>query len=564
MRRSFAGQWAIGVACLALLSISLGALGVGLLHEAQQRLDRSRIAGAIHATLAEVAHDKTHLRVWAYRALAGAGTPAHPLATAEERTRLLAQMTEGLERIVALDHAARRLARSDVRAPGPDTRAMTVAALRRALDGLAQETGALLGPGPTAAVRAGGFDALDRDLDAAEGAGLAALMEAALVAEAAALADERARADRAVGLARGLALGSAALALPVAVGLALWLTAGLRGPLARLEAGIAAFATNRPGQRLGRFRHREFDRLARQFDAMADEIDRHRAREAGARAALEAEVAHRTAELSQALAALAASDRARTQLLADVGHGLRTPVTVIRGEAQVALRRPQDHQGLQAGLGRIVDVTRQMERLIEDVLVLTHDPAGPVAGPSADQLAVQPEPVSLDAAVAPALGLARRHAQARGVHLTADIPPGLQLLADRARFDQVLGCLLDNAVRYCRAGDTVTLRALCSPEAGVAIEVADTGIGIDPADVPHLATRGWRSAAARAHRPDGLGLGLAIAQRLAAAHGARLRVGPAGGGGTLARLDWPAAPSRPSSPPPAPDTAQGPDPWTSC
>ncbi|MGY6410095.1 MAG: sensor histidine kinase [Alkalilacustris sp.] len=563
MQRSFAGQWAVGVACLALISVTLAALGIALLHEAERRLDRSRTAGAIHATLVEVAHDKTRLRVWAYRTVAGASADTPPNATPEDRMRLLARMEEGLARIAALDRTARLPGRVPPApdagpdagpAPQPgtdpaaDTRTVTLAALHRALDGLAQETAALLRPADPALATAAVFDRLDRSLDAAEGADLAGLMDAALAAEARWLAEERAAADRAVARARGVALGSAAFALPAALGLALWLTAGLRGPLARLEQGVAAFAADTPGHRLGRFRHREFDRLARQLDAMADEIDRHRAREAGARAALEAEVASRTADLSRALDALAASDRARTQLLADVGHGLRTPVTVIRGEAQIALRRPADPTGLADGLTRIVEVTRQMERLIEDVLVLVHGtPAPPV----------HPRPITLHEALDPALTLARPLAEGRGITLTADAPD-IALHADPARLEQVLGCLLDNAVRYSRPGDSVHITARPTPD-GALIELTDTGIGIAPEDLPNLATRGWRSATARAHRPDGLGLGLAIATRLAEAHSARLTLTPAAPPtdpdaadspttGTTARLHWPATPPAAPSP----------------
>lgn len=571
---SLAGQMGLGLACLAALCLALAGLGLLLLQEAQTRLEKGYLASEIHGTLVAVAHDKAQLRVWAYRALLRETDGARLPEIAAERLGLLSDMSHALSRIEALDGQARALQRGHA-PPDPEegTRATMIAALTLALEGLARETAPLLvqaeavqaarmpGAAPQPGAAQGGQEQalarLERDLDTAEGGDLPELMSRALAAEAEALLRERARAETAMARARTASIGAAALAVPGALGLSLWLGIGLRRPLARLQAGLAAYAAGTPGHRLGTFHHREFDRLARQFDSMADEIDRHRAREASAREALEAEVARRTADLEQALRALAASDRARTQLLADVSHGLRTPVTVIRGESQIALRRPDDHAGLRDGLARIVAVTRQMERLIEDLLVLVQIPGTDLpadTGESGQQpggppgLSLQLARLDLAEALGPALALAQGHGLERDVQVCAQIPPGLSLSADPVRLRQVMGCLLENAVRYSHHGGQVMLRAAPCPEADhpmIRLEIVDQGIGIAPEEMGHVLGRGWRSKAARAHRPDGLGLGLAIAQALAQAQGAALSLHPNPEGmGIVARLDWPAAETR--------------------
>lgn len=538
MAASATGRVTWSVLGLAVLCAASAGLAMLLAHEARLRLDKGYLAAEIQAVLAEVAQDKTRLRVWAYRALV-AGQEAEP-----ERARLLAGMAAGLARLRDLDEAATALQRRGGPAdPEAATRAGMIAALEGALHGLGAETARLIRRDPRGASGPGGLERIDRDLDAAEGADLPSLMAAALGAEAAALQRERAAAELAMARLRIAASIAGVAAIPGALGLALWLAASLRRPLRRLEAGIAAFAAGTPGRRLGRFALREFDRLAAQFDAMADQIDRHaareRLREAEARAALEGQVAQRTAELEQALAALAAADLARTRLLADVGHGLRTPVTVIRGEAQVALRRPEHAEGLRDGLDRIVAVTRQMERLIEDLLVLAQAPEGPAGAPG---LTLRIAAQDLAPVLAPSLALAQRHAAARGVAFAAQIAPGLRVLADAERLAQVLDCLLDNAIRYAHPGGCVRLTAARQGPA-IRLAVQDDGIGIAPDEAAHLYDRGWRSAAARAHRPDGLGLGLAIARTLAQAQGARLTLASRHPDpGTEARLDWPPAP----------------------
>ena len=251
---------------------------------------------------------------------------------------------------------------------------------------------------------------------------------------------------------------------------------------------------------------------------MATEVEAARARGQQNRAELERTVAARTAELRRTLDELAASEGARQKLLADISHELRTPVTVIRGEAQVALRhKAASPKTYRTALERIVGVTRQMGHLIEDLLVLVRDPKG--------QPLIAARDIGLSDVIGPVLETAQSLAREREVILHGPDPYcDVTLRADPARLRQVLGCLLDNALRYSHPGGTVRLAVAQGSADRLEIQISDQGIGIDPDDLDRVFDRGWRSEGARMHRPDGLGLGLAIARQLTHAQGGVLEI----------------------------------------
>ena len=195
-----------------------------------------------------------------------------------------------------------------------------------------------------------------------------------------------------------------------------------------------------------------------------------------------------------------------------------------------------------------MEVSRQMGHLIEDLLVLVRDPAG--------QPAVVPDRISLAAPLAQAIETARVIAAQRDVALQVPaVLPDIPLRADPARLRQVLTCLLDNALRYSSAGGAVRLAVHTSGAQQITVEITDAGIGIAPDELASVFERGWRSDAARAHRPDGLGLGLAIARQLTEEQGGRLEItAGAGATGTRALLHL-----RVAHPDADKETA-----WTSC
>lgn len=535
LRGSYGLRLQMAFAALAGLALLMAVLGWHILREAEHRVLRGRIASDIYATLLLFSEDKTELRNWSYRRILG--QPAPP----ETREALIDQLNTHLAGYSTLAQEARDADALRAKPPAEaEARDRTRALLAVSLDRLDVQTGALLPVQPRAEGMA--IQRIDREFggqfgDMAE-ADLPALLAQSLAVERAALDMDRLRADEGLARARRLFMIAAGSGVAGSLALALWLVSRLRQPLRRIEQGLGAYARGDFSHRFDGFRDREFVQLGRQLNVMAAEVIQNRRREALFRSQLEEAVQARTAELRHALDELAASEQARQQLVADIGHELRTPITVIRGEAQVALRAP-DADTPRAALARIVEVTRQMGRLIEDLLVFVRDPRGP--------LPVDLRPVALDAVLSPAIEGARSQAVSRQVSVIApDLPWGCAVLADPDRLHQIIAALLDNAVRYSHPGGQVELSVSEGP-ASVTLSLRDQGIGIATADLAKVFTRGWRGRAARLHRPDGLGLGLAIAQDLARAQGGRLVLGPNAPAGVEAVLTLPLPPQTPQA-----------------
>jgi two-component system, OmpR family, sensor kinase len=527
-RISYVRRLYLSFAALAALAMLLAGLGWHILQEAEYRVERGRIASDIYTALTGFSRDKAVLRYWSYRRILDLP------ATSQERTELIERLRHRVEGIGAKNEQAREL---DLARDKPVTefeaRAQTVSLLHELVAKLDGETRALLPDEPERAEDAA-LARIDEEFDQLAGRDLRALLGDSLEAESRALQLQRERADEGLQAARGLFIGAGGSGVLASLLLALWLVLRLRQPLRQLDIGLQAYGAGEFGYRFDAFRDAEFIRLGRQLNAMAGEVLENREREAKFRAQLEDAVALRTVDLRTALDELAASEEERQRLLADIGHELRTPITVIRGEAQVALRAadaPSEHY--REALGRIIDVTRQMGRLIEDLLVLVREPGG--------KPTVHPRDIPLNQALGPALDIGAQLAAQHGIRLIVEAGGdagtfgGINVHADPERLQQVLCCMLDNAIRYSRPGGEVRL-AVEGNDDEVTLRISDDGIGIASEDLPHIFTRGWRASAARDHRPDGLGLGLAIARQLALAQSARLAIEPRPGGGVAATL----------------------------
>jgi heavy metal sensor kinase len=216
---------------------------------------------------------------------------------------------------------------------------------------------------------------------------------------------------------------------------------------------------------------------------------------------------------------------------ADASHELRTPLGVIRSQSDVALSRPRTTEYYERVLASIRDETGRLTRLAESLLVLARADAGePLKLQAIDYQNLVAE---VGASVAP-------RAREAGVHFSIaldDCPP---IRGDETWLTQLLLNLLDNALRHTPAGGRLTLR-LCPADAGVVVQVADTGEGIAPKHLPHLFERFYRADEARARASGGAGLGLAICQWIVEAHGGELTVKSVVGVGTTVSVWLPAA-----------------------
>jgi two-component system sensor histidine kinase BaeS len=211
---------------------------------------------------------------------------------------------------------------------------------------------------------------------------------------------------------------------------------------------------------------------------------------------------------------LGSVERTRRRLLADLGHEMRTPVATL----EAYLEALEDGVAtLDAATAQLLHAqTRRLARLSEDIGTVSRAEEGQV------RLALRtmlPEPV-LTAAV----DSVSEAYETKGVRLVTDVAAGLpELPLDPERMGQVLGNLLDNALRHTPAGGTVTISASTSRRTGgVVLSVADTGEGIPAEHLAHVFERFYRVDTARDRNHGGSGIGLAIAKALVQAHGGQL------------------------------------------
>jgi signal transduction histidine kinase len=225
-------------------------------------------------------------------------------------------------------------------------------------------------------------------------------------------------------------------------------------------------------------------------------------------------------DLSARAEALAAADRARRQLLADVSHELTTPVTAMRGYLET-LRMPElgvDEPTRARYLSIISDETGRLERIIGDLLDLARLEGGGGT--------LHVDDVPIDELFARVIARHEREAIENGVTLrTAIAPVSASVGGDRDRLEQALQNLAANALRYAPSGSAVTLGARREGDF-VVLSVTDEGAGIAPEHLPHVFDRFFKGDTSRAVRQGngGSGLGLSIVKAIVERHGGTVSV----------------------------------------
>jgi len=231
-------------------------------------------------------------------------------------------------------------------------------------------------------------------------------------------------------------------------------------------------------------------------------------------------------ELADAFNAMSArlhdSEALRQRLLADVAHELRTPVATLTAYLE----------GLEDGVETLTPATVGVLRAQASRLTLLARDLAAVTQAESGELVLQHVLVTPQEIVAAATLSAADRFAARGVALTTRVDPALPPLdVDRDRLGQVLGNLLDNALRHTPPGGVVAVSAAPAARPGaVRIVVEDTGEGIEPQHLPHLFERFYRVDTARDRTHGGSGIGLAITKALVEAHGGTITATSAGAG----------------------------------
>jgi len=298
-----------------------------------------------------------------------------------------------------------------------------------------------------------------------------------------------ARVNQAILLA-GLAAG----ALALIIGSVLFL--GIIAPLRKLTAAARRIAAGDLSQRVIVHSNDEIGELSQAFNTMAE--------------------------------SLARAESVRRNLVADVAHELRTPLSVVQGNLEAILDGV--YSPSPEAIASIHEETVLLSRLVDDLRDLALADAG--------QLAIHKEPTDVADVVQSTVTSLRPQAKAKGVTLLADIAPNVpEVSADPQRLEQVLRNLLVNALRYTPNGGRVEVRVTedqvvfgagstsCTGQSiypYVRVAISDSGLGIAPEDLPHVFDRFWRGDKSRSRSGGGAGLGLAIARQIVEAHNGRI------------------------------------------
>ena len=221
------------------------------------------------------------------------------------------------------------------------------------------------------------------------------------------------------------------------------------------------------------------------------------------------EIRHLARSFNAMAAELEEAEGRRRSLTADIAHELRTPTSNIQGYMEAI--KDGVFQPTPETVDTIHEQSLLLSRLVDDLRLLAQVDGG--------DLHLQRTRTRVEELVQSCVDALRPRAEAKGVALGVDVAENLpELRLDPTRIAQAVGNLLDNAVTHTPEGGSVTVSAEAGVDA-VEVQVADTGPGIAPDDLPRVFDRFYRTDPSRARSTGGTGLGLTIARRLVEAHG---------------------------------------------
>ncbi|OLC08310.1 MAG: hypothetical protein AUH42_01825 [Gemmatimonadetes bacterium 13_1_40CM_70_11] len=218
------------------------------------------------------------------------------------------------------------------------------------------------------------------------------------------------------------------------------------------------------------------------------------------------------------------------RFMADAAHELRTPITILRTRAEVALGQERVAGQDEATLRAVERETARLGDIVEDLLTLARADAG--------ERPVARVPLYLDDVAAEAVDAVRTLAEQKRVQVEVGTFEEAQITGDAALVRELLLIVLDNAVKFTPTAGRVRLD-VATADGHATVAVTDTGVGIPAEQLPRVFERFYRGEPAR-HEAQGAGLGLAIARWIADAHGASIDITSTPGAGTTVKVTFPA------------------------
>ncbi len=217
------------------------------------------------------------------------------------------------------------------------------------------------------------------------------------------------------------------------------------------------------------------------------------------------------------------------RFMADAAHELRTPITILRTRAEIALQQPREAANYVSALRGVEAEAHRLGGIVDSLLVLARADAG--------ERQIEKERIFLDDIALDAAGAAQVMARQKKVEITVDEFEEAPVEGDPALIRQLIMILLDNAVKFTDAGGQVRVR-VSMHEGAPTFVVEDTGIGIKPDERSRVFQRFFRGETARS-RTDGAGLGLSIASWITREHGAEITLNSQPGTGTKVTVTFP-------------------------
>jgi signal transduction histidine kinase len=287
------------------------------------------------------------------------------------------------------------------------------------------------------------------------------------------------------------------LAVAIALILAFVLSRRVLAPVKALTSATREFGKGNFSRRVETKDEGEMGELARSFNTMADDLERN--------------------------------ERLRRNMVADIAHELRTPLSNLRGYLEAA------SDGLvkldETTIHSLSEETASLSRLVNDLQELSLVDAG--------ELKLIFEPADIDRLISETVTMLQAKTAAKNINISTSLSAGLpEINIDSHRIKQVLYNLLDNAVTHTGADGRITVTAWQEGDY-LNISVSDTGEGIPMEDLPMIFERFYRVDKSRTRATGGTGLGLTIAKRLVEAHGGSIAVRSALGQGTTFTFSLP-------------------------
>jgi len=256
-------------------------------------------------------------------------------------------------------------------------------------------------------------------------------------------------------------------------------------------------------------------------------------RDVTARLDAEAALAEERSQLRAALAVAATESKAKSEFLSRVSHEIRNPLNAVIAFAQL-LKMDDLPAGQADAVDHILKAGHHLVSLLDDMMDLGRLEAG--------RLPMSVEPLMASDVVEEALAMTTPMADREALEVESAVSPEIRLLADRRRLVQVLVNLLSNAVKYNVPGGSICVSVEDGGDGWVTLRVADTGVGIDPAEAERVFTP-FERLGAESTGVRGTGVGLALSRQLTEAMGGTMEFSSVPGRGSVFVVRLPAAPS---------------------